>query len=73
MPRPDCLTIHTHDLQQIIDALESNQVGATTIKIIDDGRQIIIRDPSDFRIASITKSETPSNKTKSNPHETRFK
>jgi hypothetical protein len=59
MPRPDSITIHLHDLQKIIDVLESNQVGACHVKLIDDGKQIQIRDTADFRIGAITKSKTP--------------
>jgi len=64
MSKQDSIILHTHDLQQIIDALESHQVGSAHIKIIDEAGYIRLRDLSDFSIAQIKKS-APHTKQKS--------
>jgi hypothetical protein len=72
MARPDCLTIHTNDLQQIMDLLLSLRAGAGYVKLVDDGKHIQVRDTGDFRIGTINKSETTSNNKNSTHNEKRL-
>jgi hypothetical protein len=57
MAKNDSFTIHTQDLQKVMNALVSKNTGRVVVKMIDDNGYIIVRDSSDFLIASIKKSE----------------
>lgn len=63
MPRPEQLTIHTHDIQKVIDALEAHQYTGQYVILVDNGNYISVRDQSEFLITSISKTEKPKSRT----------
>ncbi len=56
MPRLDCITIHPHDLQQVLDILEIKNHPSDMVRIVDGGNKIIVRDSNDMHIFSIEKT-----------------
>lgn len=55
MPLLPSITLHTDDLNEINETLSSKQHRGA-VKIVDEGRQIILRDINDFKLGSIKKN-----------------
>lgn len=49
------IQIHTEDIKKIMDAIESKRMNNSTVKIVDNGNQYVIRDSGGFVITYVEK------------------